>query len=82
LDDLTQQIMNLKADLPKPRKLTESEKDHLIQKLGRDTVKKLVAAKKELPKKRIPFIFNSLDTQSVVDVLYNNWEEALKRTKL
>jgi hypothetical protein len=81
-DELEEALLNIKSDVPKPQmNLPDSNLDELIQKLGPKTIKQILKAKKELPVARIPFLFSSLDSQAVIDVLNNNMDAALKRAE-
>ena len=81
-DDIIKQLKAIKSDLPKPTALfNESEKDLFIVKHGYSLVRDITKAKKELPLKRIPHIFSSIDSQIVVDILANDWKQALARNK-
>ena len=77
MDELTNQLNKLKGNLPKPQNLTTAEKQKLISQIGPRTVKTLLKAKSELPMRRIPFLFSSLDTQAVIDVLHNDWSDPM-----
>ena len=78
-DELTKALLNIAGGLPTPRlNLSRAEKLELIQKLGGPrTVKSIIKTKKDVPAARIPFLFSSLDTQSVVDVLANDMSDVL-----
>ena len=79
---ILEQIEQIKADLPQPRALTDEEKLVLIKAIGGPrTVNSILKAKKDFAIARIPFLFNSLDTQLVIDVLANDWQEALDKYK-
>lgn len=79
---IEESLRQLSGQLPQPRHLSENEKDELIKKIGGPrTVRSILKAKETLPSARIPFLFSSLDTQLVMDVLYNDWEAALQRIK-
>lgn len=71
------------AEIPVGRpNLSEAEKDELIRKVhGPKTTQNIIKALKDYSPKRIPFLFSSLDTQAVADILANSegMEEALKR---
>ena len=79
-DDLTKQLEQIKSELPTPRKnLNLDEKVALIKNIGGPrTTRSILKAKETLPIARIPFLFNSLDTQFVMDVLENDMDEALR----
>ena len=81
-DSLTQVLESLTGELPQPRlNISDQEKDALIAKIGIRTVKSIVQAKKELPLRRIPFLFSTIDTQAVVDLLANDMTAAINRVK-
>jgi hypothetical protein len=75
---ITDLLTNLKGDIPKPHALlSEEEKEALIQKIGSAAVKDILKAKETLPLARIPFLFSSIDTQAVVDILAHDFTSAL-----
>ncbi|MEI6397885.1 MAG: hypothetical protein WCO71_03850 [Pseudomonadota bacterium] len=78
-DKLTESILNLTGSLPAPRlNLSRDEKLALIAKVGGPrTTHSIIKAKKDYPASRIPFIFSSLDTQCVVDILANDMTDVL-----
>jgi len=80
-DEAEAAITSLRGGLPAPRQnLTEAEKDDLVQKIGGPrTASDIVAAKKAFTVSRIPFLFSSLDTQAVVDILHNDMKAAIAR---
>ena len=79
-DELTRAIENISGDLPKPRlNLSEEEKNEIVEKLGPRTVRDIVKAMKEFSKARIPFLFSSIDTQAIVDILANDFAAAIQR---
>lgn len=78
MDEITKSLRDLKSNLPEPRTLSDSEKEALIIELGVKTTKSLIKAKKTLPISRIPFLFSSIDTQLIVDLLGNDMEIALQ----
>lgn len=43
------------------------------------TTMNILKATKNYPKERIPFIFNNIDTQAIVNVLANDMTEAIGR---
>lgn len=76
LDDLDKSLRDIKADVPAGRpNLSLSEKQALLQRLGRHRLRDVVKAGKELPKSRIFFLFNSTDSQDIADVLANTWDD-------
>lgn len=80
-DPLAKSLRDIKSDIPEPRRnLTEEEKDALIVTLGGPrTVRSILKAKETLPQARIPFLFSSLDSHAVLEVLVNDMTSALKR---
>jgi hypothetical protein len=82
-DPIREQLTNLSAPPPAPRTdLSEQEKDELIQKVGGHlTTESILKARKDYPKSRIPFLFNSLDPQAVVDILHNDMSAAIDRAR-
>ncbi len=81
-EKISELLENLKGELPVPRlNLSEDQKDQLILQLGLKTVQNLLKAKKQLPMARIPFLFSSLDTQALLDVLNNDMAAAVVRAK-
>ena len=82
MDRLTDSRSNLAGGVPAARTdLREADKDAIVAKLGIGALKDILKAQKELPLRRIPFLFSSLDTQAVVDVLANDMTGALKRAE-
>ncbi|MCX6119001.1 MAG: hypothetical protein NT027_15810, partial [Proteobacteria bacterium] len=74
-----EQLLNLSGGMPSPRlNLSLEEKQRIIQDLGIKTVKNILKAKKQLPIARIPFLFSSIDTQMVLDILHNDFLELIK----
>lgn len=82
-DPISDSLQSLSGSLPNPRlNLTEAEKDALIAAIGGPkTAQAIITAKKELPLSRIPFLFSSLNTQAVVDILYNDVSDAISRAR-
>jgi hypothetical protein len=78
-DKLTESLLNLTGGLPAPRlNLSKDEKKALIEKIGGPrTAQSIIKAKKDYPVSRIPFLFSSLDTQCVVDILSNDMSDVL-----
>ena len=80
-DELYQALRQIKSDIPKGREnLSLEEKLKLLEKVGPRRVQEILKAKGSLPMNRIPFIFNNLDTQDLMDILSNDFSEALKNT--
>lgn len=73
MEDLEAKLRSLSESPPKPRQLSYREKSDLVRRLGQRTTKAILAAKKDFPAGRIPFLFSSLDSQDVVDVLNNDF---------
>lgn len=80
-DPVIDSLQNLKGQLPTPRlNLSEAEKDALVVAVGGPrTVQTIIKAKRELPLARIPFVFSSLNTQHIVDILANDMAAAIAR---
>ncbi len=79
-DKIAQSLRALAGALPAPRELNEAEKDALIQTIGGPlTARDVIRAQKDFALARIPFLFSSIDTQAVVDLLHNDMEAALGR---
>lgn len=79
-EELEHTLLDLpQGSLPQPRvRLTEKEKVTLIRDIGGiHTVNSILRAAEKMPRERVPFLFTSIDTQLVVDVLYNDMREAL-----
>jgi hypothetical protein len=78
-DDVTDSIRALKADIPVAREnLTAAEMQMIIDAVGPKTVANIIKAKKDFKIARIPFLFSSIDTQAVVDILANDFSSVLK----
>jgi hypothetical protein len=82
-DDLTSKLRSLKSQLPAARTgLSEAEKDALIVALGGPrTAESIRKAMRNFPHERIPWLFSSLDSQLVVDVMANDIDAAIARAK-
>jgi hypothetical protein len=82
-DDMEKRLRALKGGLPTPRTgLSEDEKDALILAIGGPrTVENIRKATGNFPHERIPWLFSSLDSQLVVDVLANDMEASIARAK-
>ena len=82
-DDIEKSLRALAGDKTIARKdLTEAEKDELVKAVGGPlTASSIQKALKDFPRKRIPFLFNSLDPQLVVDVLENDLAQAIERLR-
>ena len=79
-DSVTRALENLSGELPTPRlNLSDAEKDELVARVGPRTARDIVKAKKDYPLKRIPFLFSTVDTQAVVDLLANDVGTAIQR---
>ena len=82
MDRVTAALLGLRGELPSPRiLLDEEQKDALITAVGLGAVKDILKAQKELSYRRIPFLFSSIDTQAVVDILANDMAAAMKRAE-
>jgi hypothetical protein len=82
-DDLEARLRSLKALLPTARlQLSEDEKDQLIRAIGGPrTTESIRKAMSKFPHERIPWLFSSLDSQLVIDVMANDMEAAIVRAK-
>ena len=82
-DDLTSKLRDLKSQLPAARTgLSEAEKDALIVALGGPrTAESIRKAMSNFPHERIPWLFSSLDSQLVVNVMANDMDAAIARAK-
>lgn len=77
---LTDALQSLSGDMPKPRVgLSESEKDVLILKIGPRTAKNILSMRGKTAESRIPFLFSSIDTQAIIDLLANDCTAAIER---
>ena len=77
-EKITHAIESLQGNLPVARHLSESEKDALIVALGPLTAQSILKTKKTHSLARIPFLFSSIDTQLVVDLLANDVTESIE----
>lgn len=82
-DELTRQLLNLKSDLPEPRRnLTEAEKDELIRRAGGPlTTQAIIKAQQQVKPSRIPFLFSSIDAVVVMEILANDMDAAIQRAQ-
>jgi hypothetical protein len=82
-DDLESKLRAIKAQLPAARtQLSEDAKDELIRAVGGPrTAESIRKAMSKLPHERIPWLFSSLDSQLVVDIMGNDMEAAIARAK-
>lgn len=71
-DPLTQQLTEIEKNLPEPQTLTHEELLDLINQLGPRTCRQVLNARKTLGEARIYFLFNSLPTQKLVNLLHND----------
>lgn len=77
---LTDALQNMTGEMPKPREsLSEPEKDDLIQMIGPRTAKNILSMRGKTSVSRIPFLFSSIDTQAIVDLLANDCTAAIER---
>ena len=81
LSQITDRLLAIESSLPEPRtSLSLAEKIELIQRTGGPTtVRSILKATRDFPLARIPWLFSSIDSQYVVDVLNNDMEEALEK---
>ena len=79
MDELDEALLGIQADKLEARlSLSLDEKIRLVEKWGPKRISDLVKAKSQIPIQRIPFIFNTIDTQDVLDVLANDMEDAIE----
>jgi hypothetical protein len=80
-DEISKNIVGLSGDLPQGRRgLSESQKDELVQIAGGAiSVRNIQKSQKDLPEARIIFVFNSIDSQAVADILVNDMSAAIQR---
>lgn len=77
---LTEALIKLRGEMPKPRTgLSEDEKDALVQSIGPRTANSILSMRGQVPEARIPFLYSTIDTQSVVDLLANDCKAAIER---
>ena len=69
---IEEQLLDLSGNLPKPRNLSEEQLRDLVNSIGPRTCKNIIDAISDFPIARIAFLFSSIDTQAVVDILYYN----------
>lgn len=73
-------LIHLKGEMPIARlNLSEAEKDLLIQKIGPRTARNILAMRGKTQEARIPFLFSSIDTQAVVDLLANDCLSSIEK---
>lgn len=82
-DELEERLRGLKAEVPTAREnLSEAEKDQLVAAVGGPrTAGSIRKAMQNFPHERIPWLFSSLDSQLVVDIMANDMEGAISRAK-
>ncbi len=80
-DDIEKSLKALQKQVVIGRSgLSEAEKDDLIRLIGGPrTAENIRKALRNYSKERIPFLFSSLDTQLVADVMENEMAEAIAR---
>jgi hypothetical protein len=80
-DDMERKLRGLKSNLTPAREhLSEAEKDQLIMAIGGPrTVESIRKAMTNFPHERIPWLFSSLDSQLVIDIMANDMDAALAR---
>lgn len=73
-DPITDALQKLNEDVVQPRlNLSASACDELVKRVGGPrTAQQVLQAKKQLPARRILFLFSSLDSQAVADILENS----------
>ena len=77
---LTDALQNMSGEMPKAREgLSEQDKDQLIKKIGPRTAKSILSMRGKTADTRIPFLFSSIDTQAIVDLLANDCNGAIER---
>ena len=77
-DDLQNAIRGIKADQLTPREnLTEEQKRILVERWGPRRVADILKAKGQIPIGRLPFIYNNVDTQDLLDILANDMTTAI-----
>lgn len=82
-DPLTRSLQELSGEIPKPRlNLSVAEKQSLVARIGPKTARSILQAKKDFPLQRIPFLFSALDTQDVVDLIYNDMMDVMSKALL
>ncbi|MFW7380566.1 MAG: hypothetical protein ACOH5I_17270 [Oligoflexus sp.] len=81
INSIDQMLYQLSGSVPQARtQLSEADKDQLIATVGGVlTAQNIIKAKNDYTKERIPFLFSTLDTQAVVDILANDMEAAVDR---
>lgn len=78
IDVVEAMLRDLPGGVWQQRKLTITELEALVMALGPRTVQNILHAKETYKLARIPFLFNSLDSQQVIDILVNDESEILK----
>lgn len=78
-DELEDRLRGIKSDLPKPRpNLSLNDLVDLARRVGPRLTRDIVKAKSQLKPERIPFIFNHVDSQDIVDILNYEMDEAIQ----
>ena len=79
-DELDTALRNIQSDVPEARQnLSKEEKLKLVKKWGPKRVAEILKAKGQIPDSRLPFIFNNVDTQDLLDILSNDMSEVLPK---
>ena len=77
-EDLENSLRDIKSDLPEPRiNLSHNDKLSLVRRIGPRLCRDIVKAKSQLAESRIPFVFNRVDSQDIVDLLNNDMLDAI-----
>lgn len=72
-------LLKLTGDMPAPRLgLSDADKTLLVQKIGPRTARSILSMRGKVVAARIPFLFSSVDTQAVVDLLANDCEAEIQ----
>lgn len=81
LGEISNNLTDSKGELPNPNlNLSDKEKIELIKRAGGPmTATSIIKAKKNFAISRIPWLFNSIDSQTVVDLMHNDMDELLKK---
>lgn len=79
-DQLDEALRNIQADKLEARtEISEEEKQQLVERWGPKRVRDIVKAKGQIPASRIPFVFNNVDTQDLLDILANDMTAAIAK---
>lgn len=82
-DDIEKNLRALKESMPKARlHASIEERIALIHAIGGPrTAESIRKAMKTSPPERLPFLFSSLDSQLVLDVMANDLDELIQKLK-